>query len=69
MVKGTPIVFMRLEFTEKNSMDSFQKKYKLDIDEETIFIFKNKYFDLTCFGFNEYFSDKDYIVKYFKEVS
>ncbi|EAR83568.3 thioredoxin (macronuclear) [Tetrahymena thermophila SB210] len=69
MVKARPIVFMRVEFSEQNSLNSFMNKYKVDIEEETLFLFKNRYLDLSPFSFNEYFGDKDAIVKYFREIN
>ena len=59
---------MKLEFSQSFTPSDLAKKYSIEIEEETLFLVKNKYLDLTAFSFQEYFSDKDAVVKYFREV-
>jgi len=61
-------VFMKLEFSENFTPRDLSKKFSVEIEEETLFLVKNKYLDLTVFSFSEYFNDKDAVVKYFREV-
>jgi len=61
-------VFMKLEFSESFTPRDLAKKFSVEIEEETLFLVKNKYLDLTAFSFSEYFNDKDAVVKYFREV-
>lgn len=43
-------------------------KYQVEIEEETLFLFRNQFLDMSAFSFSDYFSNKDSVVKYFRDV-
>lgn len=68
MVGGKQIVFMTLEFNEDLTPQKVMDKYQVTIEEESLFLLRNQFLDMSAFSFSEYFSNKDSVVKYFRDV-
>jgi hypothetical protein len=68
--KARKIKILRLSKLSKDELLEFENKYNCYIEYDTILLLRNKYIpSLNAFGAQEYFENKNYVIKYFDKMN